>query len=162
MPSTGMITCNILEALYWRRLHKECSCYVIPSPCKPRRPAPTPPVLYPASVCSHSARPFHAGPGLLMSIAYVDPGNLESDLQTGAQAGYTLGWLILWSTVLGFLVQLLAMRLGIVTRKHLARHCREVYPPVPRILLWLMVEIAIIGSDIQVPLGLAPRAPLQF
>jgi natural resistance-associated macrophage protein 2 len=97
-----------------------------------------------------------------MSIAYVDPGNLESDLQTGAQAGYTLGWLILWSTVLGFLVQLLAMRLGIVTRKHLARHCREVYPPVPRILLWLMVEIAIIGSDIQVPLGLAPRAPLQF
>lgn len=88
-----------------------------------------------------------------MSIAYVDPGNLESDLQTGAQAGYTLGWLILWSTVLGFLVQLLAMRLGIVTRKHLAEHCREVYPPVPRILVWLMVEIAIIGSDIQVQLG---------
>jgi Mn2+/Fe2+ NRAMP family transporter len=57
--------------------------------------------------------------------------------------------------VLGFLVQLLAMRLGIVTRKHLARHCREVYPPVPRILLWLMVEIAIIGSDIQEVIGSA-------
>ena len=71
-----------------------------------------------------------AGPGLLMSIAYVDPGNLEADLQTGATEGYVLGWLVLWSTVLGFFIQLLAMRLGVVTRKHLAQHCRLMYPKV--------------------------------
>ena len=82
-----------------------------------------------------------------MSIAYIDPGNLESDLQTGAKAGYMLGWVILWSTVLGFMVQLLAMRLGIVTKKHLAEHCRVVYPPVPRIALWLLTESAIIGRS---------------
>ena len=80
-----------------------------------------------------------------MSIAYIDPGNLESDLQTGALAGYNLGWVILWSTFLGFLVQLMAMRLGIVTHKHLAEHCRAVYPPAPRIVLWIMTEVAIIG-----------------
>jgi NRAMP (natural resistance-associated macrophage protein)-like metal ion transporter len=66
----------------------------------------------------------------LMSIAYVDPGNLESDLATGATAGYSLGWLILWSTILGFFVQCLSMRLGVVTGKHLAEHCRMLYPPV--------------------------------
>jgi natural resistance-associated macrophage protein 2 len=96
-----------------------------------------------------------AGPGLLMSIAYVDPGNLEADLQTGFVAGYSLGWVTLWSTVLGFTVQQLAMRMGIVTSKHLAEHCRDLYPAVPRIMLWLMVEIAIIGSDIQEVIGSA-------
>lgn len=90
-----------------------------------------------------------------MSIAYVDPGNLESDLQTGFMAGYSLGWILLWSTVLGFTVQLLAMRMGIVTSKHLAEHCRELYPTVPRTILWLMMEVAIIGSDIQEVIGSA-------
>lgn len=90
-----------------------------------------------------------------MSIAYVDPGNLESDLQTGFQAGYKLGWLVLWSTILGFIVQLLAVRLGVVTGKHLAQQCRVVYPTVPRILLWIMIELAIIGSDIQEVIGSA-------
>ena len=90
-----------------------------------------------------------------MSIAYVDPGNLEADLQTGALTGYSLAWLILWSTALGFLVQLLSMRLGIVTHKHLAEHCRDVYPTVPRVVIWLMIEAAIIGSDIQEVIGSA-------
>ena len=90
-----------------------------------------------------------------MSIAYIDPGNLESDLQTGTLAGYTLGWLILWSTVLGFIVQLLAVRLGVVTGKDLAQACREIYPVAPRYTLWIMTEIAIIGSDIQEVIGSA-------
>jgi NRAMP (natural resistance-associated macrophage protein)-like metal ion transporter len=90
-----------------------------------------------------------------MSIAYIDPGNLESDLQTGFLAGYRLGWIILWSTILGFVVQLLAMRLGVVTSKDLSQHCRSVYPRVPRSILWLMTEIAIIGSDIQEVIGSA-------
>lgn len=50
--------------------------------------------------------------------------NLESDLQVGANAGYTLLWVLLWSTVLGYVVQMQAAKLGVVTGKHLAEHCR--------------------------------------
>ena len=95
------------------------------------------------------------GPGFLMSIAYLDPGNIESDLQEGAQAGYRLLWILMTSTILGFLLQRLALRLGVVSGKHLAEVCYERYPRVPRCILWLMVEIAIIGSDMQEVIGTA-------
>lgn len=95
------------------------------------------------------------GPGFLMSIAYLDPGNIESDLQSGAQAGYQLLWLLLLSTIFGLLLQRLAIRLGVVSGKHLAEVCNQRYPRFPRIVLWLMVEIAIIGSDMQEVIGTA-------
>jgi natural resistance-associated macrophage protein len=95
------------------------------------------------------------GPGFLMSIAYLDPGNLESDLQAGAAAGYSLLWVLWWATVMGLLLQLLAARLGVVTGKHLAQICREEYPWYATWLLWLMTELAIIGSDIQEVIGSA-------
>lgn len=95
------------------------------------------------------------GPGFLMSIAYLDPGNIESDLQEGAQAGYRLLWILMTSTILGFLLQRLALRLGVVSGKHLAEVCNERYPRVPRWILWVMVEIAIIGSDMQEVIGTA-------
>ena len=95
------------------------------------------------------------GPGFLMSIAYLDPGNIESDLQEGAQAGYRLLWILMTSTILGFLLQRLALRLGVVSGKHLAEVCYERYPRVPRCVLWVMVEIAIIGSDMQEVIGTA-------
>jgi len=96
-----------------------------------------------------------SGPGILMSIAYLDPGNIESDLQTGARAEYELIWVLFWCTVLGFLLQSMAARLGVTTGKHLADHCREILPRAPRITLWIMTEIAIIGSDIQEVIGSA-------
>ncbi|WIA40896.1 hypothetical protein OEZ86_004557 [Tetradesmus obliquus] len=95
------------------------------------------------------------GPGLLMSIAYVDPGNLESDLQVGANAGYSLLWVLLWCTILGYVIQMQAAKLGVVTRRHLAEHCRQQFSPVLRYFLWVMAEIAIIGSDIQEVIGSA-------
>ena len=95
------------------------------------------------------------GPGFLMSIAYLDPGNIESDLQSGAQAGYRLLWLLMVSTVLGLLLQRLAARLGVVSGSHLAEVCQQYYPRFPRISLWLMVEVAIIGSDMQEVIGTA-------
>ncbi|CAG0912714.1 unnamed protein product [Notodromas monacha] len=95
------------------------------------------------------------GPGFLMSIAYLDPGNIESDLQSGAVAQYRLLWVLLLSTVLGLMMQRLAARLGVVTGMHLAQLCYKHYPRVPRILLWVMVEIAIIGSDMQEVIGTA-------
>nr|XP_020647740.1 natural resistance-associated macrophage protein 1 isoform X5 [Pogona vitticeps] len=68
------------------------------------------------------------GPGFLMSIAYLDPGNIESDLQCGAIAGFQLLWVLLWATVLGLLCQRLAIRLGVVTGKDLGEICHYYYP----------------------------------
>ncbi|GAB1299847.1 Natural resistance-associated macrophage protein 2 [Apodemus speciosus] len=95
------------------------------------------------------------GPGFLMSIAYLDPGNIESDLQSGAVAGFKLLWVLLLATIVGLLLQRLAARLGVVTGLHLAEVCHRQYPKVPRIALWLMVELAIIGSDMQEVIGSA-------
>ncbi|MCO5605385.1 hypothetical protein L7F22_059569 [Adiantum nelumboides] len=95
------------------------------------------------------------GPGFLMSIAYLDPGNLESDLQSGAMAGYSLLWLLMWATVMGLILQLLSARLGVATGCDLAELCREEYPFWARIVLWLMTEVAIIGADIQEVIGSA-------
>ncbi|XP_023715760.1 protein Malvolio isoform X2 [Cryptotermes secundus] len=95
------------------------------------------------------------GPGFLMSIAYLDPGNIESDLQSGTVAHYKLLWVLLSATILGLVMQRLAARLGVVTGLHLAEMCYRQYQKVPRIILWLMVEVAIIGSDMQEVIGTA-------
>ena len=85
-----------------------------------------------------------------MSLAYVDPGNLEADLQMGAYTGTALLWVLLAATVAGLALQLLAARLGVVTGRDLAATCRQEYPRRTSFGLWLMTEAAIIGSDIQV------------
>ncbi|XP_034944715.1 LOW QUALITY PROTEIN: protein Malvolio [Chelonus insularis] len=95
------------------------------------------------------------GPGFLMSIAYLDPGNIESDLQSGVTAKYKLLWVLLSATILGLVMQRLSARLGVVTGLHLAEMCYRQYKKLPRILLWIMTEIAIIGSDMQEVIGTA-------
>ncbi|KAG8291259.1 hypothetical protein J6590_064572 [Homalodisca vitripennis] len=95
------------------------------------------------------------GPGFLMSIAYLDPGNVQSDLQSGTIAKYKLLWLLMSATILGLVMQRLAARLGVVTGLHLAEMCYRQYRTVPRIFLWLMIEVAIIGSDMQEVIGTA-------
>ncbi|PAA71775.1 hypothetical protein BOX15_Mlig002722g3, partial [Macrostomum lignano] len=97
----------------------------------------------------------YTGPGFLMSIAYLDPGNIESDLQTGTLARFDLLWLLLLAHILGLLMQRLAARLGVVSGCNLAEAASEFYPAVPRFLLWLMVEVAIVGSDMQEVIGTA-------
>ena len=104
----------------------------------------------------------YTGPGWLMSIAYLDPGNLEADLQSGAYAGNQLLWMLFWATVSGFLLQVLALRLGVVTGKHLAEVCREEYSRPTSLVLWVMTEMAIIGSDIQEVVGSAIAMKLLF
>ena len=95
------------------------------------------------------------GPGFLMSIAYLDPGNIESDLQTGAVTKFKLLWVLLLSTIAALLMQRLSARLGVVSGRHLAEVCHRQYRRTPRLLLWVMVEIAIIGSDMQEVIGTA-------
>lgn len=97
-----------------------------------------------------------------MSIAYVDPGNLESDLQAGAYGGYQLIWVLFTATLLGFFLQVLSARLGVVTGKNLAEMCTAVYPRWASLVLWIMTEIAIVGSDIQEVLGSAIAFQLLF
>jgi len=105
---------------------------------------------------------LYTGPGWLMSIAYLDPGNLESDLQTGANTGYQLLWVLWWATVLGWVLQSLAARLGCVTGKHLAEICRYEYGKKTALALWILTELAIIGSDIQEVVGSAIAMKLLF
>ncbi|KAJ2609916.1 hypothetical protein H4S08_003846 [Coemansia sp. RSA 1365] len=100
-----------------------------------------------------------AGPG---SIAYLDPGNICSDLHCGAVAGYKLIWLLFLTHALGLYVQTLSARIGIVTGQNLAQHCHQQYPRSIRIPLWLICELAIIGSDIQESIGTAIALYLLF
>lgn len=95
------------------------------------------------------------GPGFLISIAYLDPGNIEADLEAGSLAQYKLLWVVLWSSVAGLLLQRLAARLGTVTGLHMAEHAHRHYPRPVRILVWLMIELAIIGNDMQEVIGTA-------
>ncbi|CAI2357306.1 unnamed protein product [Caenorhabditis sp. 36 PRJEB53466] len=95
------------------------------------------------------------GPGFLMSIAYLDPGNIESDLQSGAKAAYKLLWVLLSAHIIGMLLQRMSARLGVVSGKHMAEVAFQFYPRIPRIILWLMIEIAIVCSDMQEVIGTA-------
>ncbi|KAI9023101.1 natural resistance-associated macrophage protein-domain-containing protein [Phycomyces nitens] len=104
----------------------------------------------------------YAGPGLLMSIAYLDPGNLESDLQSGAVAGYSLLWLLFWAHVIGLIFQLLSARLGIITGSHLAQLIRQSYSTRMSIVLWAFAQVAIIGADIMEIVGTAVALNILF
>jgi NRAMP (natural resistance-associated macrophage protein)-like metal ion transporter len=104
----------------------------------------------------------YSGPGLLMSIAYLDPGNLESDLQAGVTARYELIWVIWWSTIVGWLIQCLCIRMGTVTGRHLAEICRCEFGKKTSMLLWIFTELAIVGSDIQEVIGSAIAFKIIF
>ena len=97
----------------------------------------------------------YTGPGWLMSLAYLDPGNLEADLQAGAYTDYQLLWILLGAHILGFVMQVLAARLGTVSGRHLAEICKEKYSTNLCRVLWVMTELAIIGADVQEVIGTA-------
>ena len=77
------------------------------------------------------------GPGYMVSVGYMDPGNWATDIAGGAQFGYTLLSVILLSNLMAILLQSLAARLGIVTDRDLAQACRATYSPPVNFLLWL-------------------------
>lgn len=82
-----------------------------------------------------------------MSIAYLDPGNLESDLQAGAYGGFDLIWVLFVATLVGLILQILAARLGVVTGRNLAEMCRLEYPRPVSLLLWIMVCLSVVVVD---------------
>ncbi len=103
-----------------------------------------------------------AGPGYMVSVGYMDPGNWATDIAGGAQFGYTLLSVILLSNLMAILLQALAARLGIVTGRDLAQACRDSYSRPVNILLWLACEAAIIACDLAEVIGTAIALKLLF
>ncbi|GAB6969028.1 Nramp family divalent metal transporter [Komagataeibacter kakiaceti JCM 25156] len=102
------------------------------------------------------------GPGYMVSVGYMDPGNWATDLQGGAQFGYTLLAVIMLSNLMAILLQALSARLGIATGRDLAQACRDHFPPIVNITLWLACELAIIACDLAEVIGTAVALQLLF
>lgn len=97
-----------------------------------------------------------------MSLAYLDPGNLEADLQQGAMTGFTLMWVLLAASIIGLMLQELSTRLAVVTGGDLAQHVRKYYPRWMNYIIYVMMELAIIGADIQEVVGCAIAFHILF
>jgi len=96
-----------------------------------------------------------AGPGLLISIGYMDPGNWATAIEAGSRYGYNLLFVVLLASLAGMVVQCLCSRLGIATGRDLAQLCRQRYSPRAARTQWLLAEISIIATDLAEVLGCA-------
>jgi len=103
-----------------------------------------------------------AGPALLVSVGYMDPGNWATDIAGGSRYGYRLLWVLLMSNLMAILLQSLAARLGIVRKRDLAQASRETYPAVVNLALYLLAEVAIASCDLAEVLGSAIALNLLF
>ncbi|HYC33419.1 MAG TPA: Nramp family divalent metal transporter [Gemmatimonadales bacterium] len=103
-----------------------------------------------------------AGPGYMVAVGYMDPGNWATDLAGGARFGYTLLSVILLSNLMAILLQSLAVKLGIVTGRDLAQACRDHYSRPVSFALWVLCEIAIAACDLAEVLGSAIALNLLF
>src|SRR5258707_9997055 len=103
-----------------------------------------------------------AGPGYLVAVGYMDPGNWATDLAGGARFGYTLLSVILLSNLMAILLQGLAAKLGIVTGRDLAQACRDHYSRPVSLALWVICEIAIAACDLAEVIGSAIALNLLF
>src|SRR5439155_4348070 len=103
-----------------------------------------------------------AGPGYLVAVGYMDPGNWATDIGGGAKFGYTLLSVILLSNLMAMLLQALSAKLGIVTGRDLAQACRESYSRPVSFALWVICEIAIAACDLAEVLGSAVALKLLF
>ena len=103
-----------------------------------------------------------AGPGLMVAVGYMDPGNWATDIAGGARFGYTLLSVVLMSSIFAMLLQHLALRLGIATGLDLAQACRRQYSRPVAMVLWVLAEIAIAATDLAEVLGSALALNLLF
>lgn len=103
-----------------------------------------------------------AGPGYLVAVGYMDPGNWATGLAAGSAFNYTLLFIILFSNIMAILLQHLAGKLGIVTGRDLAQACRDHYSPRVAFFLWIVCEIAICACDLAEIIGSAIALKLLF
>ncbi|MFB2935621.1 Nramp family divalent metal transporter [Aerosakkonemataceae cyanobacterium BLCC-F154] len=104
----------------------------------------------------------YAGPGYLVSVGYMDPGNWATDIAGGAKFGYALLTVILLSNLMAVLLQSLCVRLGVATGRDLAQACRDYFSPRVNFVLWVLCEIAIAACDLAELLGSAIALQLLF
>jgi manganese transport protein len=102
------------------------------------------------------------GPGLLVAVGYMDPGNWATDLAGGAQFGYTLLSVVMISNLMAIVLQALALKLGVATGRDLAQACRDHYSKPAGIGLWVLAEIAIAATDLAEVVGSAVAIQLLF
>src|SRR5215218_10029399 len=103
-----------------------------------------------------------AGPGFLVSVGYMDPGNWATDLAGGARYGYTLLFVILISNLMAILLQHLCVKLGVATGRDLAQACRDAYSRPTVWFLWILCELAIAACDLAEVVGSAIALQLLF
>src|SRR5258707_9706877 len=103
-----------------------------------------------------------AGPGYLVAVGYMDPGNWATDLAGGARYGYALLSVIMISNLMAILLQALSARLGIASGRDLAQACRDSYSRPVVIVLWILCEIAIAACDLAEVIGAAIALNLLF
>src|SRR5947199_9592036 len=103
-----------------------------------------------------------AGPAVVASIAYMDPGNFATNIQAGAKSGYGLLWVVLLANLIAMLFQALSAKLGIVTGRNLAEMCREQFSRPVVLVMWVVSEIAAMATDLAEFLGGAIGLALLF
>ena len=103
-----------------------------------------------------------AGPAVVASIAYMDPGNFATNIQAGSQFGYALLWVVVMANGIAMLFQALSAKLGIVTGVNLAEMCRSQFPPPVRYAMWAVSEVAAMATDLAEFLGGAIGLSLLF
>ncbi|WP_370636801.1 Nramp family divalent metal transporter [Afifella sp. IM 167] len=103
-----------------------------------------------------------AGPAVIASIAYMDPGNFATNIQAGARYGYTLLWVVVMANLIAMLFQALSAKLGIVTGRNLAEMCRDRFPLPIVMVMWVVSEIAAMATDLAEFLGGAIGLALLF
>ena len=94
-----------------------------------------------------------AGPAVVASIAYMDPGNFATNIQAGSKYGYALLWVVLMASVAAMLFQALSAKLGVVTGRNLAELCRQHFPQPVVWALWIVSEVAAMATDLAEFLG---------
>ena len=102
------------------------------------------------------------GPAFIASIAYVDPGNFATNIEAGSTFGYTLLWVIFASNLMAMLIQALSAKLGIVTGRNLAELCRERFHPVVVFIMWILMELVAMATDLAEFIGAALGFQLLF
>src|SRR5581483_820173 len=103
-----------------------------------------------------------AGPAVIASIAYMDPGNFATNIQAGAKYGYSLLWVVLLANLIAMLFQALSAKLGIVTGRNLAEMCRDCFPKPIVWAMWVVSEVAAMATDLAEFLGGAIGLSLLF
>ena len=148
---------NLFKALGWKGTSEEIGEEQMPSLPEVHRSVAVPPDL-----------PFYkklllfAGPGFLVAVGYMDPGNWATSLAGGSKFGYALLSVVLMSSLFAMILQHLSLKLGIVTGRDLAQMCKERFSKPTAIFLWLMAEVMIIATDLAEVIGSAIALYLLF